>query len=80
MSRSRDDALDRLLDIFVVDADCETHLLVKRHLLDGTTIALDEAGLLTAPHGRCDGEFKDSAGVQLLLDGIQPLGLNVGDN
>ena len=46
---SRDDALDRLLDVVVVHRDGEADLLEERHLLDRAAILVEVALLLSAP-------------------------------
>ena len=75
-----DDGLDRLLDEVVVHADGEAHLLVQRHLLGGAAVHVDVAALLPAPERVGDGHLVDLAGEERLLDGVQPFGLDVGDD
>lgn len=79
-ARALADAFDGRLDKFVVDRDREADLLQQVDFLKRAAPHVDVSALLAAAQRVRHGDFEDAAGVKRLLDGIQPVGLNVRDD
>lgn len=79
-ARALADAFDGGLDELVVDRDREADLLQQVDFLKRAAPHVDVSALLAAAQRVRDGDFEDAAGVKRLLDGIQPVGLDVRDD
>ena len=79
-ARAFADALDGGLDELVIDRDREADLLQQVDFLKRAAPHVDVSALLAAAQRVRDGDFEDAAGVERLLDGIQPVGLDVRDD
>ena len=79
-ARAFANAFDGRLDEFVVDRDREADFFQQVDFLKRAAPHVDVSALLSAAQRVRDGDFEDAAGVKRLLDGIQPVGLNVRDD
>ena len=79
-ARAFADAFDGGLDELVVHGDCQADLLQQIDFLKRAAPHMHVSALLAAAQRVRYGDFEDAAGVKSLLDGIQPVGLNVRDD
>ena len=75
-----DDAFDGRFDKIVVDRNRKPYLLQQVDFPQGATPYVHVALLLATAQRIGDGYLEDFAGVQRLLDWIQPIRLNVRDD